>query len=112
MNNKESLRRTARTVAYLVYTRESKKLTRAKVAVRCGITQNMLIRYESGSSIPSLPLLFKWCDALEIEAGSVMAIPRDEIPDVETQARMILELYEASVLGSEDASDKEQMSLF
>ena len=112
MNNKESLKRTARTVAYLIYARESKKLTRAKVAVRCGISQNMLVRYECGSSIPSLPLLFKWCDALEVEACSVMAVPRDEIPEVETQARMILELYEASVLGNRDDTDEDQMSLF
>ncbi len=112
MDNRESLKRTARTVAYLIYTRESKKLTRAKVAVRCGISQNMLVRYESGSSIPSLPLLFKWCDSLGIEAGSVMAIPRDEMPEVETQSRMILELYEASVLGSEEKTDRDQMSLF
>ena len=55
MNNKESLKRTARTVAYLIYARESKKLTRAKVAVRCGISQNMLVRYECGSSIPPFP---------------------------------------------------------
>ena len=41
-----------------------------------------------------------------------MAVPRDEIPEVETQARMILELYEASVLGNRDDTDEDQMSLF
>lgn len=112
MLNQEALKRCARTVAYLVEAWERKQLSLAKVAIRLAISQQMLIRYENGSAIPTLPFFFKWCDALGIEPKNAIDIPPNQIPLIATRGRMILELYQASVLGEKEKEAKEQMTLF
>ena len=112
MLKEDALKQCARTVAYLATARVHKQLSLAKVADSLAISQQMLIHYENGSAIPALPFFFKWCDALGIEPRNAIDIPQNQIPLIAAKQRMILELYQASVLEEKEREAKEQMMLF
>ncbi len=56
----------------LVVLRKKRKLTQTKVASYLGIAQASYIRYEKGTSEPTLENLAKICDLLDVTADYLM----------------------------------------
>lgn len=58
------------------YIREAKGLTQGDAAVRAGITESALSMIESGVRKPSLPVLLRVAEALDVEAGHLISKPK------------------------------------
>lgn len=114
MTKREAVRKTARIMAYLGYSREAKQIPLSRVAVACHMTQAMVSHYENGDAFPSLGFFLQYADALGMDPKECFDIPRSDLLKIKDKARMIEEMYDVTVFGSEKANDKAkgQMRLF
>ncbi len=51
--------------------RRARRLTLADVAERIGVTKGYLSKVERGLAAPSMAVLIRWCEALEVPVGSL-----------------------------------------
>lgn len=58
--------------ARIRYYRNIKKLEQAEFAEKTGISRQYLSRLERGASRPSIDLLFRIADILEVDVGAIM----------------------------------------
>lgn len=59
---------------YIKEKRESKNMSQATLANKCGINQSQLSRMEAGERCPSLYLMLKVCIALKICIGKLLKL--------------------------------------
>ncbi|CAM3283677.1 XRE family transcriptional regulator [Tsukamurella hominis] len=57
--------------AALKAARRARRLTLADVAERIGVTKGYLSKVERGLAAPSMAVLVRWCEALEVPVGSL-----------------------------------------
>lgn len=77
--------------------REGKGLKQAALAKQVGVDRSSICNYEAGSNYPSIPVLKRIANVLEVNVCEIIAMaegvtlePRQESQE-QTQARMVLE---------------------